>query len=81
MGEANVTLIYRPGPPSDYLARLGASGWCEGGGFSVEEAIEDLARVVREVQPLDQVPAHTLADHARLMAWLNSRASTPILDT
>jgi hypothetical protein len=48
-----VTLLYRWPTPSHYIARLGTSRWCEGWGWSADEALIDLARTVAEMRPSD----------------------------
>jgi hypothetical protein len=74
-----VTLLYRPDAPAHYVARLGRGGWCEGWGWDAEAAIEDLARVVEDVQPTD-VPHAALAAHAALAGWLQRRVSCAELE-
>ena len=43
----DVHLLYNPGPPEHYTARLGRTGWTEGSGFTEPEAFASLARGAR----------------------------------
>lgn len=79
MRDASVAVIYRPQAPEHYTARLGNGGWCEGWGWTVSEALTDLARVIEDVRPADLVPVDLLADRARLVRWLERRGGEPVL--
>lgn len=79
MPEGAVTLLYEPGPPARYVARLGDGGWCEGWGWDVDEAVASLARAIEQVQPSGQVPVEAPVDRQCLVAWLTEEAPAPIL--
>jgi hypothetical protein len=79
MPNASVTLLYHADEPQRYVARLGATGWYEGWGWTVDQALEDLARVGRDVGLPDLLPTAARADESKLVAWLRRRAGEPVL--
>jgi hypothetical protein len=79
MRSTTVVVTYEPQVPQHYTARLGRGGWCEGWGWSAPQALYDLARVVEDLRPTDQVPADVIGDRVRLVRWLQDRAGTPVL--
>ena len=74
-----VTLIYRPRTPVHYVARLDAGGWCEGWGWTKDDAIADLARVICEVRPTN-IPPAVLSRPSELIGWLRSCTPEAALD-
>lgn len=79
MAKASVSVLYYSRPPQHYVARLGATGWCEGWGWTVDEAVEDLARVIADVGVPPVGPAVAPIDHPRLVAWLRRHVGEPVL--
>jgi hypothetical protein len=74
-----VTLLYRRQTPSHYVARFGTGGWCEGWGWTADEALTDLARTASDTLPLG-IPSAALEDRDALVAWLRVRSGVPVLD-
>ena len=79
MAPADVTLLYRPGPPARYVARFGHTGWCEGWGWKVDEALDDLAGAIEGLRS-SEVPPEMLSDRRELARWLRQRSSDAVLD-
>ena len=78
MGRA-LKLLYRSKAPAHYVARFGEGGWCEGWGWTADEAIEDLARAIERQAP-SGVPDRVSADPPALLEWVRGLASEPVLD-
>ena len=77
--DALVYVEYRLGPPADFEARLGARGSMIGWGWTVDEALEDLARVVR-CHRCETVPEPVRASQIRTVGWLRARVTDPLVD-
>ena len=74
-----VSLGYRSKPPSHFVARIGHSGWLEGWGWTIDEALASLAARACEMDsPL--VLEQAGRDQASVLAWLSARAPVPTLD-
>jgi hypothetical protein len=74
-----LTLVYVPRTPSHYVARLGDSGWLEGWGWSVEEALASLADRVYELAPT-ALPSGVGANPTAILEWLRVEVPMPVLD-
>ena len=75
----DVHLLYIPGPPEQYTARLGRTGWTEGWGFTEPEAFASLARVVLD-DPSIKLPQAVPRDVPSVVAWLETASSEATLD-
>lgn len=74
-----VHLLYSPGPPEHYTARLGRTGWTEGWGFTEPEAFASLARAVLD-DPSVKRPQAVSRDVESVAAWLATASSEATLD-
>jgi|tagenome__1003787_1003787.scaffolds.fasta_scaffold20878502_3 hypothetical protein len=77
--RSSVALLYRSRAPSHYVARLGSGGWCEGWGWTANDALTDLAGVVIDVRS-PEVPDAALVDVNAAALWLRRRTDLPVLD-
>ena len=75
----DVHLLYSPGPPEQYTARLGRTGWTEGCGFTEPEAFAGLARAVLD-DPSVKLPQAVPRDVESVAAWLATASSAATLD-
>ena len=75
----DVHLLYNPGPPEHYTARLGRTGWTEGSGFTEPEALASLARAVID-DPSMKLPQAVPRDVPSVVAWLATANSEATLD-
>jgi hypothetical protein len=75
----HVSLTYPSEPPSHFVARLGNSGWLEGGGWTIEDALTSLAACAYELAPPVLIEA-TGQDRASIFTWLSARVHTLVLD-
>ena len=75
----DVHLLYTPGPPEHYTARLGRTGWTEGWGFTEPEAFASLARAVLD-NPSMRLPQAVSRDVPSVVAWLATARSDATLD-
>jgi hypothetical protein len=71
--------LYYVDAPRRYVGRVGETGWYEGWGWTVDQALEDLARVIREIGIPDFVPTAARADKSNLVAWLGRRTGEAVL--
>jgi hypothetical protein len=74
----SLSLSYSAELPSSYAARIGESGWLEGWGWTIDEALASLATRVCELQP-SALMQHAGRDHASILAWLSADPPVPML--
>lgn len=72
-------LLYAPGPPEQYTARLGRTGWAQGWGSTEPEALTSLARVLLDDQS-SKVPQAVTRDLPGVLAWLATAHVEATLD-
>lgn len=75
-----VRVSYYPDVLDDwaFCARLGTSGWYEGLGGDVDEALDELARVLADEQ-YAELPAALLGEPESIRRWLAQRVEGPVL--
>ena len=77
--DISVSLGFCSKPPSHFVARIGRSGWLEGWGWTIEEALASLAARACELD-LALVLEQAGRDQASVVAWLAARAPVPTLE-
>ena len=77
--NASVALLYyadEPNGMSPVSARLGGP---KAGGWTADQALENLARVIPDVGLPDFLPTAARADESELVSWLRRRTGEPAL--
>ena len=72
-------LMYEPGHPGHFIARLGRGGWLESFGWTEQEALEYLAASVIESPP-EYLPAGARGSAAIVLEWFETLRREPILN-
>lgn len=76
--SVSLSLSYHAELPSSYFARIGESGWLEGWGWTIDEALASLADRVCALQP-EGLMEHAGRDYTSILAWLSADPPVPVL--
>jgi len=73
-----LTLLFERNPDG-YRAQLGTHGWLETWGWTVEEALDQLARILASDRSRDILPDAAMSCDA-IRCWLADNAPLPMFD-